>query len=334
MRRILITGGTGFVGSYLIRFLKSFDAKLIVVSSGDATFQEPGVVYCKADIRNSNDIGAVVLAANPNQIYHLAGVSSAAASWNNPRLTFDVNVIGSYNVFEAAMRLPSPPRILNVSTSQVYARSDAALTEISPLDPDNPYAATKAMAELLVVQYHKSQYRKPMKGGIITARAFNHTGPGQLPSFVLPSFAKQLAEMEAGLRPPVLRVGNIDVKRDFTDVQDVVVAYYELLEKGKIGEIYNVCSGRAVLLADLVRELQKDCSATVKIEVDPARLRPSEVPQTVGDPGKIQRMTGWSPQIPLESTLKDLLAYWRTRIKREVAEDNDAPTGIPHASSD
>ncbi len=329
MRRILITGGTGFVGSHLIRFLRSFDAKLIVVSSGDATFQEPGVDYCKADIRNSDDIRAVVRAANPSQIYHLAGISSVAASWNNPRLAFDVNVIGSYNVFEAAMRLPSPPTILNVSTSQVYARSDAALTETSPLDPDNPYAATKAMAELLVVQY-----RKPTSGGIITARAFNHTGTGQLPSFVLPSFAKQLAEMEAGLSSPVLKVGNINVKRDFTDVRDVVVAYCELLDKGKVGEIYNVCSGHSVLLADLVRELQKNCRVTVKIEVDPARLRSSEVPQMVGDPGKIRRVTGWNPQVSLESTLKDLLDYWRTRTKGDAAQDNDALTGMPQASSD
>jgi GDP-4-dehydro-6-deoxy-D-mannose reductase len=322
VRRILITGGTGFVGPYLIRYLKSFDVKLTVVSSADATFQEPGVDYCKVDIRNSHDIRAVVLAANPNQIYHLAGISSVAASWNNPRLAFDVNVVGSYNVFEAAMSLPSPPRILNVSTSQLYARSDAALTETSLLDPDNPYAATKAMAELLVVQYQKS-----MSGGIITARAFNHTGPGQLPSFALPSFAKQLAEMEAGLIPPVLKVGNINVKRDFTDVRDVVLAYWELLNKGTIGEVYNVCSGRAVLLADLVKELRKNCSVAIKIDVEPALFRPSEVPQMVGDPGKIQRVTGWSPKVPLESTLKDLLAYWRTRIRCDVAHDNDAVTG-------
>jgi GDP-4-dehydro-6-deoxy-D-mannose reductase len=315
VRRILITGGTGFVGSHLIRHLKSIDAKLVVVSSSDATIQEPGVDYCKADVRRADDVGAVIREANPDQIYHLAGVSSVADSWNNPRLVFDVNVVGSYNVFEAAMRLPSPPRILNVSTSQVYARSDAALTETSLLSPDNPYAATKAMAELLAVQY-----KKLPTGGIITARAFNHTGPGQLPSFVMPSVAKQLAEVEAGLRPPVLRVGDLNVKRDFTDVRDVVVAYSELLDKGKVGEIYNVCSGRAVLLADLVRQLQEYCSAAVKIEVDPDRVRPSEVPQMLGDPGKLQRATGWSAKIPLESTLQALLAYWRTKVTRDLAE--------------
>ncbi len=277
--------------------------------------------YCKTDIRNSDDIRAVVREVSPHQIYHLAAISSVSDSWKDPRLTFDVNVAGSYNVFDAAMCLPSPPRILNVSTSQVYAPSDAALLETSPVSPDNPYAASKAMAELLAVQY-----RKFTKGGIITARAFNHTGPGQFTSFVLPSFARQLAEMEAGLRPPLLKVGNINVKRDFTDVRDVVVAYYELLEKGAVGDVYNVCSGRTVLLADLVKELQKNCGVAVKIEIDPARVRPGDVPQIVGDAGKLHRLTGWLPKIPLERTLKELLAYWRTAIKRDAVEDKGAAT--------
>lgn len=321
MRRILITGGTGFVGSHLLHFLKTFDAKVIVVSSGGVTTQEPGVDYCQADIRNADDVGAVVREASPDRIYHLAGISSVSNSWKEPRLTFDVNVIGTYNVFEAAMRLPEPPRILNVSTSQVYAPSDAALLETSPVGPDNPYAASKAMAELLAVQY-----RKFPKGGIITARAFNHTGPGQSTTFALPSFARQLAEMEAGLRPPLLKVGNINVKRDFTDVRDVVVAYYEMLEKGAVGEAYNVCSGRTVLLAELVKELQNNCSAAVRIEIDPARVRLSEVPQIVGDAGKLHKTTGWLPRIPLENTLKDLLRYWRTEITRNAAKDSRAAT--------
>lgn len=328
MRRILITGGTGFVGHNLTRFLRSFDAKLTVISSTPPSIQEPGVNYCTADIRYADDVNAVVRAANPDQIYHLAGISSVPAACDNPRLTFDVNVIGTYNVLEAAMRLQSPPRILNVSTAQVYAHSDTALTENSELSPENPYSATKAMAELLMVQYRNST-----SGGIITARAFNHTGPGQAASFVLPSFAKQMAEMEARLRPPVLKVGNINVTRDFTDVRDVVVAYCELLDKGKIGEIYNVCSGRAVLLADLVKELQAICKVPVKIEVDPTRFRQLEAPQVLGDPGKVHKLTGWTPQTSLAKTLKDLLAYWRTRISGDVATVDYATKGIPPSTS-
>jgi GDP-4-dehydro-6-deoxy-D-mannose reductase len=309
VRRILITGGTGFVGTHLVRFLNSGDAKLIVVSSGGVKTQLPGVDYCRVDIRNADDVRAVVREASPHQIYHLAGISSVSASWQHPRLTFDVNVIGSYNVFDAAMRLPSPPRILNVSTSQVYAPSNAALLETSPVGPDNPYAASKSTT-----------------GGIITARAFNHTGPGQSTTFALPSFARQLAEMEVGLRPPVLKVGNVHVKRDFTDVRDVVVAYHELLEKGAVGESYNVCSGRAVLLAELVTELQKNCAAAVKIEIDPSRVRGSDVPQIVGDPGKLHRTTGWLPGVPLDKMLKELLAHWRTEIKGDAVEGNGAVT--------
>ena len=292
-----------------------------MLSSGSVTTQEPGVDYCEADIRNSDDVRAVVCDAAPHQIYHLAGISSVSSSWEDPRLTFDVNVIGAYNLFEAAMCLPSSPKILNVSTSQVYAPCNAALLETSPLSPDSPYAASKAMAELLAIQY-----RKFTKGGIITARAFNHTGPGQSTTFALPSFARQLAEIDAGLRPPTLRVGNIDVRRDFTDVRDVVVAYSELLEMGAVGSIYNVCSGRAVLLMDVVRELQKNCSVAVEIEIDPARVRSSDVPQIVGDPAKLRKSTGWLAKIPLARTLKDLLAYWRTAIEREAMKDNGAVT--------
>lgn len=324
MRRILITGGTGFVGSYLVPFLKFRGAELTVLSTSSAIIQEVGVEYFKADIRHSDDVGAVVRAVNPEQIYHLAGVTSVAESWNNPRLAFDVNVAGTLNLFESAMRLPSPPRILNVSTAQVYAQSYDALEETAPLGPDNPYAATKAMAELLAVQYRQST-----SGGIITARAFNHTGPGQLPSFALPSFAKQLAEMEAGIIPPVLRVGNINVKRDFSDVRDVVAAYYQLLDTAENGEIYNVCSGRAVLLADILKELQTHCRVIVKLEVDPTRLRPNEVPQMFGDATKIQRETGWRPEVPLETTLRELLTYWRGKIRRDIQADDKLPESLP-----
>jgi GDP-4-dehydro-6-deoxy-D-mannose reductase len=322
VRRILITGGTGFVGSHLVCFLKSKGAKIMVVSSEDPKIREAGVEYCRADVRNLDEIQAAFRAAKPHQVFHLAGVSSVARSWDNPRLAFDVNVVGSYNVFESALRLPSPPRILNVSTSQVYAQSNTPLTEASPLGPDNPYAATKAMAELLMVQYKKCG-----DGGVITARAFNHTGPGQSPDFVLPSFAKQFAEMEANLCPRVLKVGNINVKRDFTDVRDVVIAYCELLDNGMAGESYNVCSGRAIALADVVKLLQKNCKVEVKIEVDSDRLRSSDVPELVGDPRKIQMTTGWNPKILLETTLKDLQDYWREVVNRKVTNDRSAFTG-------
>jgi GDP-4-dehydro-6-deoxy-D-mannose reductase len=312
--RVLITGGTGFVGTHLIQFLKSNTAKIVVLASRDNQSRlepEPGVEYYELDIRRADEIRSVVREISPTQIYHLAGVSAVDVSWNNPRLTFEVNVLGTYNLLEAAMLLPSTPRILNVSTSQVNAPSNDILTETSPLSPDNPYAASKAMAELLRVQY-----RKYTDGGIITARSFNHTGPGQTPSFVLPSIAKQFAEMEAGLRAPILTVGNVEVKRDFTDVRDVVRAYSALLHKGRTGEVYNVCSGSAVRLADCIRKFEAISGITIEINTDPARLRSNEISQIFGDSTKIRTETGWNPQIPLEKTIQDLLDYWREKIKR------------------
>jgi GDP-4-dehydro-6-deoxy-D-mannose reductase len=317
--RFLITGGTGFVGPHLIQLLKSNASKIAVIASGDSRSrqeQEPRVEYYELDIRRAEEVRSLVHKLSPTHICHLAGISAVDVSWSNPRLTFEVNVLGALNLFEAAMSLPSPPRILNVSTSQLYASSDRILTETSPVSPDNPYAASKAMAELLLVQYRKS-----IAGGIITARSFNHTGPGQSPNFVLASIAKQFAEMRAGLRPARLTVGNIEVKRDFTDVRDVVLAYSTLLNKGRTGEIYNVCSGSAVRVADVIQKFQALSGIAIEIDVDPARRRSNEVPQILGDFTKIRKETGWSPQIPLEKTIRDLMDYWREKIKcRDSAE--------------
>jgi GDP-4-dehydro-6-deoxy-D-mannose reductase len=267
------------------------------------------VDYYELDIRRADEVRSVVRKISPTHIYHLAGISAVGVSWSNPRLTFEVNVLGASNLFEAAMSLPLLPRILNVSTAQVYASSDKILTESSPVNPENPYAASKAMAELLRVQY-----RKCSGGGIITARPFNHTGPGQTPNFVLPSIAKQFAEMEAGIRPRRLTAGNVEVKRDFTDVRDVVPAYFALLDRGRADEVYNVCSGSAVRLADVIRNFEELSGIAIQIETDPGRLRSNEVPQIIGDSTKLRTETGWNPQISWEKTLQDLLDYWREKV--------------------
>jgi GDP-4-dehydro-6-deoxy-D-mannose reductase len=311
--RVLITGGTGFVGTHLVRFLKPSSSKIAVLSSGHIkSCREEGVAYYELDIRGADEVHSVVREFKPTRVYHLAGISAVDLSWSNPRLTFEVNVLGTYNLFDAAMSLPSPPKILNVSTAQVYAPSCRVLTEASPVGPDNPYAASKAMAELLLVQYRKSA-----RGGVITARSFNHTGPGQPSNFVLPSISRQFAEMQAGLRPPKLTVGNVNVRRDFTDVRDVVHAYVALLDKGRTGEVYNVCSGTAVRLMDIIRKFQATCGTNVNFENDPALARSNDVPQVVGDPAKIRKETGWSPQVTLEETIRALLHYWRQKIKSD-----------------
>jgi GDP-4-dehydro-6-deoxy-D-mannose reductase len=309
VRRIFITGGTGFVGSHLVRFLKPSKAKIVSASSSKSRCEEPGVEYLKVDIRNPDEVRAAVREVVPSEIYHLAGVSAVDASWNDPRLTFDVNVLGSYNVFEAAMKLSSPPRILNVSTSQVYARSASPLTESSPLGPENPYAATKAMAELLTVQYRKST-----SGGIITARAFNHAGPGQLANFVLSSMAKQFAEVGLGLRPASLALGNVDVKRDFTDVRDVVRAYKMLIDEGNPGEIYNVCSGKKVGLREVIDMFRALLNVDVTIDTDAKKVRSNDADTIWGDPSKIRQQRGWFPHIALAKTLQDMLTYWQEKL--------------------
>lgn len=320
MQRVLITGGTGFVGKHLVRLLKPTAAIAVLAPTGDSGSREYDVAYYDVDIRSVDQLHAIVREVSPSEIYHLAAISSVAVSSRNPRLTFEVNVIGTYNLLDAAMSLPSPPRILNISTAQVYAASSMPLGEVSPTNPSNFYAATKAMTELMTVQYGKSE-----KGGVITARSFNHSGPGQPTDFVLPSIAKQFAEIEVGLRSPELEIGNLDVSRDFTDVRDVVRAYSALMSKGRTGEVYNVCSGIPVPLAQVISEFEALCNTRVKIHTDPTRIRRSDVTRVVGDRNKIENEIGWRPQIPLRTTLHDLLEYWRQDIRQGQPSSNMAP---------
>lgn len=308
--RILITGGTGFVGPYLVALLKSRAAHIAVVASQHPAASDGEIEYLQAEIRDEERVRSVIRQVHPDQIYHLAGISSLDFACKNPRLAYEVNVLGAHNLFEAAMELDCAPVVLNVSTSQVYAPGPDSLSEGCAVRPENPYAVSKAMAELLVYQY-----RERAVGGIITARAFNHTGGGQPPHFVLPSIAKQFAAIELGLQPPKLRVGNVHVHRDFTDVRDVVRAYCALLERGRNNEIYNVCSGNAVVLTKIIEMFQSISGIKVRLEVDPEKVRPDEPSKICGDPTKIQSETGWTPQIPLESTVRDLFEYWRSQCQ-------------------
>jgi GDP-4-dehydro-6-deoxy-D-mannose reductase len=286
------------------------DHEIFVLAPGKPTPPEPGVEYHEADIRDANAVHLLLREIKPGQIYHLAGVTAIDVSWKNPRLTYEVNVFGALNLFEAAMNLPQPPRILNVSTSQVYASVAGALTEESSLRPCSPYAASKAMAELLV-----SQYRDREAGGILTVRPFNHTGCGQPPNFVLPSIAKQFAEIEKGSRPPKLSLGNLNVRRDFSDVRDVVRAYASVLEKGRTSEVYNVCSGTPVLLSNIINMFQTASGIEVTVDIDPNKVRPGEPATVLGDPGKLKAETGWQPEIALQETLKDMLNCWRSAVR-------------------
>jgi GDP-4-dehydro-6-deoxy-D-mannose reductase len=273
--RILITGGTGFAGPHLIDLLKHGDFAIAVLASGDGDKSASAVSYYGADIRDRDAVSSVLREFKPERIFHLAGISDVESSWKDPRFTYEVNFWGTLNLFEAAAGLPEPPRILNVSTAQVYAPSMHPLSETSPVSPDNPYAVSKAMTELLMVQHR---------------------------------------------RPARLQLGKVNVRRDFSDVRDVVRAYSLLLERGTAGQIYNVCSGTAVQLSSLIAMFESISGVKVEIETDPGRVRSGEAAQICGDPTKISAATGWRPEIPLRKTLSDLLEYYRSRISSEVAQ--------------
>jgi len=241
-------------------------------------------------------------------VYHLAGFAHVGQSWDRPAEVFRVNAEGTLNVLEAAR--PTQARVLVVSSAEVYGNvtpDDLPLAEDSPVRPVSPYAASKAAAETLAVQAWLGRGTHA-----VVARPFNHTGPGQSPEFVVPAFARRIAEASAG---GVLKVGNLAPRRDLTDVRDVVRAYRLLVEHGEPGTAYNVCSGADVAIEELVNLMVDVAGLTgkVRLEVDPDLLRPADVPVLRGDPSRIQQATGWAPEIPLDQTLKDVLnATWRT----------------------
>ena len=258
----------------------------------------------EVDVLDGPALAKALDAARPDAVYHLAGFAHVGESWDRPGDVFRVNAEGTLNVLEAA-RLCSGlvPRVLVVSSAEVYGRvavSDLPLTEDAPVRPVSPYAASKAAAEVLAVQAWLGR-------GVpaVVARPFNHTGPGQSPDFVVPAFARRI---RAGGEGGVLRVGNLSPRRDITDVRDVVRAYRLLVERGEPGGVYNVCSGVDVAIEELVRRMLALAGADLRVEPDPALLRPADVPALRGDRTRLTAATGWEPEIPLDQTLADVLA--------------------------
>jgi GDP-4-dehydro-6-deoxy-D-mannose reductase len=263
-----------------------------------------GVDCCEVDIRDAAEIRRVCEQVRPEAIYHLAAVASIGAAREDPRFAFEVNVRGTYNIFEAAVALVGVPRLLNVSSSHVYGDIVENVTEDTRIAPSSTYAVTKAMAELAAKLF-------PSAYGV-TVRPFNHTGPGQSRDFVLPSFAAQIAEMEAGLRPPILEVGDIAIERDFLDVRDVVRAYRLVVEKGSRGEVYNVTSGSVFSIASIIDMFREASVLQFEVRVADARRRPGQAQRICASPAKLRGVTAWRPKIPLRDTVRDLLAHWRS----------------------
>jgi GDP-4-dehydro-6-deoxy-D-mannose reductase len=316
--RLLVTGASGFVGGHLLELLlRERPAHALYGVSqphGSSRGAAPGVRLLEADLADPAAARAAVEEARPEGIVHLAGQSSVHQSWLDPGGTLRTNVLGIVHLLDAARELGLAPAVLVVGSAEEYgpvSEAELPIGEDTPLRPGSPYAVSKVAQAALARLYGAA-------GGmrVVLTRTFHHTGPGRGEAFAESSFARQIAEIECGLRPPVIEVGNLDAVRDFTDVRDVVRAYRLLLEKGRAGEAYNVCSGRGRRIREVLDALVARSRARVEVRVDPARLRPSDVPAQVGDPARLASDTGWRPEIPLERSLSDLLDDWRARVAR------------------
>ena len=301
----LVTGGNGFAGSHLIDQLLETEPRVAAWSGPGAPPPRPGdrVGWHEIDILDRDGVASALAELRPSVVYHCAGLAHVVTSSESPVLAMRVNVLGTHYVLDGVRRAGLDCPVLVTGSALVYRPSPAAHTEQSEIGPATPYAISKLAQEMLAA-------RAPWCP-VLIARAFNHAGPRQSDAFVTSSFARQIAEIEAGRREPVLRAGNLEARRDLTDVRDTVRAYRLMAERGTPGQPYNVCTGRAHRIADLLDQLVRMSRASIRIEVDPSRLRPSEVPVLVGDPSRLERDTGWRAQIPIEQTLFDLLEYWR-----------------------
>jgi GDP-4-dehydro-6-deoxy-D-mannose reductase len=316
--RALVTGSAGFVGQHLITYLlQETDLEIL----GSVYYKlplppsdSPRVHFQHVDLQDEAAVHELIARWRPDYTFHLAGQSFVPYSWENPWLTFDQNVHIQLNLFRAMIEAEMEGRILVVGSGDEYGAiepEDLPIDEKTPLRPVSPYAVSKIAQELLGWQYHHSH-------GIhaVRVRPFNHIGPGQREMFVASSFAKQIAEIEAGIKPPVLRHGNLDARRDFTDVRDMVRAYWLLITHGQPGEVYNAGSGRAVSIQHLLDTLLSLSTVSISTEIDPERMRPSDIPVIVCDPTRLHLTTGWQAAIPLEQTLADILDDWRAKVKK------------------
>lgn len=309
--RAFVTGLTGFVGPHLARMLAGKGCEVVGLgfrneNPGPAQSFTKGVSVINADVRDYAGLRQILEDARPDQVYHLAAISNVVTSFKAPRLTYDVNVGGTLNLFEALRELDIRPRIVHVSTAHVYRsiQTEAGLNESSPVHLLTPYATSKFMCEALATQYVEAFGFQTM-----TVRPFNHVGPGQPTGFVCSDFARQIAAIKLGQAEPVLHVGNLAPVRDFTDVRDTVEAYWTVATQGVPGEIYNVSSQNPISMQEVVAMLCKLAEVQVRIEVDPEKFRPIETLRLFGNSSKI-RALGWKPHIEFEQTLKDVLDWW------------------------
>jgi GDP-4-dehydro-6-deoxy-D-mannose reductase len=317
--QVLITGITGFAGSHLADYILENvpDAQVFGMIRWRSRMEnilhiEDRIHLVEGDLKDMSSMKKCLSEVQPDRIFHLAAQSFVPTSWNCPAETFAINATGQINLFEAILSLGISPKIQIAGSSEEYGlvnSDEVPMKETNPLRPLSPYAVSKVAQDFLGWQYFKSYGMK-----VVRTRGFNHTGPRRGDVFICSNFAKQIVEIEKKKRDPIIYVGNLDAKRDFTDVRDMVCAYWLSLEKGEEGEVYNLGTGKTYSMQEILDMLLDISKVDVKIEIDPDRLRPSDVPVLLSDSTKFRQLTGWEPKIPLSKSLQDLLEYWRERV--------------------
>lgn len=316
MKKILITGVTGFVGQYVAEsLLSSPDVEIHGTYFSDESRVRLGdlerhLILHKADLTNKEAVNHIIQETTPDELYNLAAQTSPSESMKDPAKTLSTNILSELYLFQSLHENKlEKTRVLAVASAEMYGKvrlEDLPVTESTTFRPITPYAVSKIATDYLALQYYLTH-----KLNIIRVRPFNHTGPRQQPKFVLPMFAKQIADIEKGKQEPILKVGNLKAKKDFSDVRDIVRAYILLMEKGVPGEVYNIGSGRSVSIQEILDILLSLSQKEIKVEVDQALFRPVDVEDLYCDSSKMFELTGWKPEIPLETTLKDTLDYFR-----------------------
>jgi GDP-4-dehydro-6-deoxy-D-mannose reductase len=315
MLRVLVTGITGFAGSHLVDYmLGRGDVEVYGTIRWRSRTENiehfrSQVNLIECDLRDSTSTRDMLEQVKPEWIFNLAAQSFVPTSWNAPHESISTNALGQLNLFEAVRRIGLKPRVQIACSSEEYGLvmpDELPIKETNPLRPLSPYAVSKVAQDLLAYQYFKSYGMD-----VVRTRGFNHEGPRRPNVFVASDFAFQIAEVEKGLREPVMYVGNLEARRDFTDVRDMVKGYWLALEKGESGDVYNICSGKSYSIQEVLDQLLDMTDERIEVRQDPRRLRPSDVPVLEGDPSKFHAVTGWKPKIPFEQTLRDSLAFWR-----------------------
>ena len=309
----LVTGASGFAGSHLVAELLAVEPLVAAWSSRGARAavgDEARVRWSAVDLLDREAVARALAELRPSAIYHCAGIAHVGESWSEPERALRVNVMGTHHVLEGMRAAALACPVLVTGSALVYRPSTGPIAEDHPIGPSDPYGVSKLAQEMLAFRADHAP--------VFIVRPFNHAGPRQSPAYVTSSFARQIAGIEAGLHAPVLSVGNLETRRDITDVRDTVRAYRMLVQHGRPARPYNVCSGQAYRVRDMLDVLVGLSHQTIDIELDPSRLRPSDRPVIAGDRSRLSAETGWTPEIPIERTLDDLLNYWRQEIARTL----------------